>query len=63
MQSLTALQRLTALAFTKCEYSTAQEPPALPLTAMAAQLPQSAGPISLCRLADAGESSDEQTSV
>ena len=58
MQPLTALQRLTALAFTKCEYSTALEPPALPLTAMAALSCLKVLDLSACdRLADAGEHS------
>ena len=36
MQPLTALQRLTALVFTSREHSTAEEPPALPVAAIAA---------------------------
>ena len=36
MQPLTALQQLTALVFTSCEYSTAEEPQTLPVAAIAA---------------------------
>ena len=35
MQPLTALQRLTALVFTSCEHSSAEEPLNLPATSVA----------------------------
>lgn len=36
VQPLTALQQLTALLFTSCEYTTAEEPPVVLVTAVAA---------------------------